>query len=206
MTEPSPQTQEPHYLEFSLTLKSKARVFKVFRPKAIVQYASFTIGFKVTNKGKLPFPGGKTVQVNPSQGHSPVLTFETSPHHSYSHAGPREIPRIEPGQSWTLDPWLEDHSSNYSGTAWFICKVEANDGKPVGHSWVEKGKSAGRHSFTEIPFPILGHEEIRNRYRLYVVLVVSALSSVPAILAIANIVGNLVFPPSGNATGGNATG
>lgn len=200
-------TPDRHKLEFSLILKSHARVFKVFRPKLVVQHDPFSIGFMVTNKGSNPFPGGVTIPVNPALGGglavpSPILKYEGSPHGSYSHRGPCRVPRLDPGQSWSFNPWLDHYLTEYSGVAWFFCRVKTDDTTPVGHSWVVRGKHVDAfHEFAEIPFPIISHEEIRNRYRLYVVLLVSILSSVPAILTIVNIVRNLVSPPSGNVTG-----
>ncbi|MDH5363155.1 MAG: hypothetical protein OEW84_07555 [Aigarchaeota archaeon] len=146
-----------HVLEIEMVPRSRERIFRLFRPREVIQEDMVYIGFNVTNVGESLFPGGD-VSIR-----FPLLSTSI------------RLPRIKPGENVMIQLDWRDHQLD-EGPSWLVLEaVRSDDRLPV---IAPDGDKRWAFNFT-----VTTRNEIRNRYAGYVQAAGTVLALLISIIA-----------------------
>lgn len=147
-----------HVFEIEMVPKSRERIFRLFRPREVIQEDMVYIGFNVTNVGESLFPGGD-VSIR-----FPLLSTSV------------RLPRIKPGETVMIQLDWRDHRLD-AGPSWLVLEaVRSDDRLPV---IAPDGSKRWTFNFT-----VTTMNEIRNRYAGYVQAAGTVLALLISIIAL----------------------
>lgn len=160
-------TQEKYRLSIKPLTKSKARrVFRLFKPKEIIEDEDYEIGVILTNIGTQTFPGG-SVKANVK-----YMGFSASIGGLIHDLKPKRISHINPNESKNII--LGTLPAIIPGTARLQnVKIRLNNGRLV--TCYDKLGYELRREFG-FAFSITSKNEIRRRYESRIVIIVSLIT------------------------------